>query len=445
MKNKNPVDASLMSIFQAVVLGRIILAVIATMLHPLIPQWLVVVVLTMPLWDALVLAVPLSISWARRRMAQQFLPVVLVTATILPIIEQHLTIYTIQPDILGRAGLTWQLYVVLLIPLVITAGQYRFRAVMLFCFGTALLDLTIIQFLYGSAPDLFQGAGMITFFRTLSYLIIGYIVYRSVAVQRQKSEELAKANEQLARYAILNEELAISRERNRLARELHDTLSHTLSASSVQLEAIDTIWDINPEKARSMLCEVRQITRAGLTETRQALRDLRSTHVEDMGLSLAIHHIVEAIASRGSIKTMIELPDKLDVLDRLTQQCIYRIIQESMTNIVQHAEARHAIIKLTLKADELRLLIQDDGKGFDVNQVDQRIHFGITGMQERVKLIGGDLQIESVVGKGTTLRLHVEIDSEKPRHNGQTSELTDSTVRRIADMSPVASHNGNTG
>lgn len=431
-----------MSIFRVVILGRILLAVAATLMYQLLPSWILVVILTMPLWDAIVLAIPLSIGWLRKRMEGNLLPLVIITATILPIIEQHITIYTIQPNSMGRAGLTWQLFVVLLIPLVVTAGQYSFRTVMLFAFGTALIDLTMVQLLYGSSLNLFQDSIIIIFFRTIAYLIIGYIVYRAVAIQRQKSEELVKANEQLARYAILTEELAISRERNRLARELHDTLSHTLSASSVQLEAIDTIWDINPEKAHSMLKEVRRITRNGLTETRQALRDLRTSHVEDMGLSLAIRHVVEAIAARGNLETIIDLPAHLDDLDRATTQCIYRLIQEAATNVVQHAEATVMAIHINRTDDLLTLTIRDDGKGFDMKVVDKNLHFGIIGMQERVKLIGGNLTFESEIGRGTMIRLETEVEAVS--HQNKTI-LSDNPIRQPAPITPLPNRNRSAG
>jgi|GEM_PF-861281 len=440
--NKNSYDTTLMSIFRAVILGRIGLAVLSTLLYQLLPSWILVLILTIPLWDAIVLAVPLSIGWLRIRMEGRLLPLVLITATILPIVEQHLTIYTIQPNAMGRAGLTWQLFVILLIPLVVTAGQYSFRAVMLFALGTAAIDLMMGQLLYGSTVDLFQNTSIIIFFRTVAYLIIGYIVYRAVAIQRQKSEELAIANDQLARYAILTEELAISRERNRLARELHDTLSHTLSASSVQLEAIDTIWDINPEKAHNMLKEVRRITRNGLTETRQALRDLRSSNVEDMGLSLAIRHVVEAIAARGSLETIIDLPNNLDDLDRSTTQCIYRVIQEAVTNIVQHAEAN--VLAIHIKRDDnlLTLTIRDDGKGFNLNTVDKNLHFGIIGMQERVKLIGGTLTFTSEKGRGTLVQLELKLEPAQPQNN---AILSDTAIQQRAEITQLPSRTRNIG
>lgn len=429
--NEKSYDTTLMSIFRVVILGRIALAVASTLMYQILPNWILVIVLTMPLWDAIVLAIPLSVHWLRKRMENGLLPLVIITATILPIIEQQLTIFTIQPNPMGRAGLTWQLFVILLVPLVVTAGQYRFRMVALFALGTSIIDLAMIQLLYESSPDLSQGFAIIIFFRSLAYLIIGYIVYQAVAVQRQKTEELAKANEQLARYAILTEELTISRERNRLARELHDTLSHTLSASSVQLEAIDTIWDINPERAKGMLREVRQITRNGLTETRQALRDLRTSHVEDMGLSLAIRHVVEAIAARGNLETIIDLPIHLDDLDRSTTQCIYRVIQEGVTNIVRHAEATALAIHISRTDSKLILTIRDDGKGFNLNTVDKNLHFGITGMQERVKLIGGNLSFKSEIDHGTLVRLELDVEAI-PEPNGR--HLSDTAIQQRTEI-----------
>ncbi|MEL7234142.1 MAG: histidine kinase, partial [Chloroflexota bacterium] len=131
----------------------------------------------------------------------------------------------------------------------------------------------------------------INFMRTMSFMMIGYLITRLVEAQRQHRRELMEARSKVANYAAMVENLAITRERNRMAREMHDTLAHTLSATSVQLEAVNSLWDADEQKAQSMLQRALGTTRNGLTETRRALQDMRASPLEELGLVLAIKEL----------------------------------------------------------------------------------------------------------------------------------------------------------
>jgi signal transduction histidine kinase len=114
-----------------------------------------------------------------------------------------------------------------------------------------------------------------SFARSGIFVIVGWIENRLVMLQRSQQEQLVEANQKLREYALASEKLAQTQERNRLARELHDTLAHTLSSLSVQLEAIKALFDRDPAEARKMLSRTLENTKSGLADTRRALVDLR--------------------------------------------------------------------------------------------------------------------------------------------------------------------------
>jgi signal transduction histidine kinase len=266
-------------------------------------------------------------------------------------------------------------------------------------------------FLIGSLVDIpsLRSIPMIgvLFIRTITFLLVGYMVVRLMTNQRQQRRALAEANTQLAHYAGTLEQLATSRERNRLARELHDTLAHSLSGVAVQLEAVKTLWEDSPRDARSMLEQSLAATRNGLTETRRALQALRATPLEDLGLALSIRNLAESVASREGLALDLELPERLD-LDSLSpdmEQGIYRVAQEALENVAQHADARNVRLSISQANGHFAMTISDDGRGFDPESVDLIHQFGLQGMRERTNILGGKLEVESQPGSGTTISL----------------------------------------
>jgi signal transduction histidine kinase len=221
-----------------------------------------------------------------------------------------------------------------------------------------------------STPDmrLFLLAGAL-FIRTISFILVGYMVVRLMTTQREQRRALAEANTQLAHYAATLEQLATSRERNRLARELHDTLAHSLSGIAVQLEAVKTLWENSPEDA-AMLEQSLATTRSGLTETRRALQALRASPLEDLGLALAVRSLAESVAARSGLALDLEAPERLENLSPDLEQGIYRIVQEALENIAQHANARNVKMQLSQTDGHFTLTISDDGQGFQMESVD---------------------------------------------------------------------------
>ncbi len=303
--------------------------------------------------------------------------------------------------------------------LVLIAWQYGYRFVLLFVFALSVYQSWLFM-VPASVPWtawfgwlLLQGAMM---------LLVGYVTATFVTVQREQRHALAEAYEQqafiarrLQRHAATVEELAISRERNRLSRELHDTLAHSLSAVTVQLEAARSLWDGSPDKARRMVEQADEAARSGLTEARRALQALRASPLADLGLALAVEDLAETAAQRAGARLDLHIQAKLGgELSHAVEQGTYRIAQEMLENVVQHAGATSISVSLEEREGRLELCVEDDGQGIDLDAATapaaaDRDRLGIRGMRERATLIGGKLEISGRPGLGTRVTLTIPL------------------------------------
>ncbi|GAB4481399.1 MAG: hypothetical protein Kow0088_23620 [Anaerolineales bacterium] len=343
-------------------------------------------------------------------LGRAYIPIALIFATVTLLLEGHF--------LSGYRGFI-QLEPFTYILLILTAWQYDFRAVILFSLGTALLqgglnwflpqDDPLLRFLPDSPMVQRAVVGGFLISRSITFLLIGYVIVRLVKAQRSQRAELARTNLRLMRHASTVEQLTLSQERNRLARELHDTLAHTLSALTVQLEALLTAWEAIPEQPRQMLEQMLNSTRAGLDETRRALSALRASPLEEMGLSLALRSLAEDYAERNGWQLTLDLAQQLEGLSAEVEQAYYRIAQEALQNSALHANARHVRLSLRKEAGLLQLQINDDGKGFDPNHLSEE-QLGIRGMFERAELIGAKLEIHSEPNQGTLIDLQAEVE-----------------------------------
>ncbi|MEM7134795.1 MAG: sensor histidine kinase [Chloroflexota bacterium] len=342
------------------------------------------------------------------RLGNRFLPLGLVLATIGPMLGHHGELLTeFNETEAGIVSETWQIFLVLFIPLILIGWQYDLRTVLFFSLGTALLDsgLTLLTGYLGN-PHVSSLLGLISV-RTLTYILVGYMVVQLISSQRQQRQALAQANAQLTHFATTLEQLTISRERNRLAREMHDTLAHTLSGTAVQLEAIKTLWDTAPLDVRLMLEQSSEEIRIGLSETRRALLALRASPLEDLGLVLAVQELAESAADKMGAVLDWQSAGRFDHLAPAVEQGIYRIAQEALANASKHAVAQAISVQLVQSSSQISLKISDDGIGFQPDQIDSQNHFGLLGMQERAKVIDAQLNIESSPGNGTSIQLGI--------------------------------------
>lgn len=218
--------------------------------------------------------------------------------------------------------------------------------------------------------------------------------------ERRQRAELETAYHSLRRHAATVEQLAVSRERNRLARELHDTVAHSLSAIAVQLEALRTLLAHNPQAADDTVRYMTGLARTGLSEVRNAIQQLRSDPVETMGLEGALRDMVSSVEARSGIPSHLRATGENVDLTAEEATVLYRIAEEALHNAEQHAAASELVIFLDQNSAGVRLIVQDDGCGFDPDSIDPD-RFGILGMRERAAIIGARLSVTSAPGRGT--------------------------------------------
>ena len=303
--------------------------------------------------------------------------------------------------------------------LVLIAWQYSFRYIIAYVLGLTLYQLWLVPPLKGTPSSV--GVSWLIL-EAAMMLLVGYVIVQLVSIQREQRTALARAYEQqaaantrLQRYAATLEELAISRERNRLARELHDTLAHSLSAITVQLEAVRSLWPLDPDAARDLLDKADETARRGLTEARRALRALRASPLQDIGLAPALRELAISAAERTGATLELHVPEQLgDDLPLAVEQGVYRIAQETLENVIRHAEPHQIVVRLDRNAGRLTFIVEDDGRGIDLTDSqasgdDRQDQFGLRGIKERATMIGGHLQITSRAGEGTKVELVIPL------------------------------------
>jgi PAS domain S-box-containing protein len=202
-------------------------------------------------------------------------------------------------------------------------------------------------------------------------------------------------------------ELASSAERAHLARELHDSVTQALFAMTLVTRSIEVLLPRDREAALEKFEELRQLQREALTEMRSLLFELRPASLERDGLIQALRTHVAALESRIGLSILLEtdLPDRLP-LD--LEEALYRIAQEALHNVVKHAHAEQARVRLELDGDQACLTIEDDGEGFDDSGVDEG-QLGLTGMRARAGRLGGTVTIRSTPGVGTVVEARVPV------------------------------------
>lgn len=215
-----------------------------------------------------------------------------------------------------------------------------------------------------------------------------------------------------ARFFNRSAELGAIEERNRLAREIHDTLAQGLTAIALQLETADALLESQtpPERVRQNIVEALRLTRANLDEARRSVMDLRAAPLEGRPLDEALRLLVNEWAARRKVTMQFEIVGSLRPLPVRIEIGLYRILQEALTNIGRHAQAHTVTVQLTVLPDQLQMLISDDGRGFDSEQVMPE-RYGLIGMNERAKLLAGSLEVSSAPGQGTQLEIFIPVEA----------------------------------
>ena len=231
---------------------------------------------------------------------------------------------------------------------------------------------------------------------------------------RQESErlldELREAHHALQVYAAKAETLAVSEERNRLAREMHDTLGHRLTVSAVQLEAAQRLIPENPARAAQMVETVRRQVRAALTELRQTVAALRQPLESDLPLAYSLPRLIADFEEATGLRIDAELPAPFPALTPQQQLTIYRAVQEGLTNVHKHASASHVQVQVVAGQKSIVLHIQDDGSGLAAAFSGG---FGLRGLGERAARLGGTVQLLPRPEGGAVLTMSLPLDLDR--------------------------------
>jgi len=345
-------------------------------------------------------------NWVQNIFGRVYYPLLILVISAAPIIINVLVVPRFPQGPLSNAeGMALRQLPVLFVALALVAWEYQLAHVIFFSVATTVLELGLIYLSKIDYRNIFVFI-FIAIIRTISFIAVGVFVSTLVARLRNQQQSLQEANANLTHYASTLEQLTVSRERNRLARELHDTLAHSLTAISVSLETAKAYFDIDSTKTRELLDKSLESTHSGVEETRRALKALRSNALEDMGLGLAIQRAAESAATRFHLDLELELPNPMPSLSPDVEQAIYRIAQEAMENVTNHSMAKKFSVQL-INDRHITLIVQDSGIGFDPRSKEPSGHFGLVGMYERAQLAGGELKIESEKGKGTKVVLKI--------------------------------------
>jgi signal transduction histidine kinase/DNA-binding CsgD family transcriptional regulator len=242
----------------------------------------------------------------------------------------------------------------------------------------------------------------------LVIFIIGWIILSIQQVHARS--QLEAAHLQLVAYAMRIEELTLVNERQRLARELHDTLAQDLVGLTLQLERVDLHLEKKRfERARELVQQAMARARTTLAEARSAIDDLRANTLNPHDLLLAIQREINRFTEATSISCMADIAAFSALPENLCQY-VLRAITEGLTNVARHSQAHQVWVCAQFQEAILTIEVRDDGIGFDSTAVaTQEGHYGLLGLRERARLCGGHLDIESAVGKGTVLRLHLPV------------------------------------
>jgi signal transduction histidine kinase len=248
---------------------------------------------------------------------------------------------------------------------------------------------------------------------TIAYVtgIVFVVIFTQIAVREGKARaeverlaaELHDANQKLREYAAQVEELATTKERNRLAREIHDGLGHYLTAINMQIEAARAVGDADRARALDALAKAQALTKEGLAEVRRSVAALRASPLDHRTLCDALARLTEECRAAGIIAefSVVGTPRALEPQSELT---LYRATEEALTNVRKHAHASRADCVIDYSSSvAVKLVVQDNGTGAQ----DAGGGFGLLGIRERVQLLGGSVQINAALGRGFVVEVQV--------------------------------------
>jgi PAS domain S-box-containing protein len=222
----------------------------------------------------------------------------------------------------------------------------------------------------------------------------------------EESEFMQKKLRSLTRKVLSAQE----DERRRISRELHDDVVQALVGINVELAALGQSGALSPRALKAKLAHTRRLVEKSVNSVHQFARELRPALLDDLGLIPALHSYTKQVAKRGKLRIRLTAFAGVEALDGAKRTVLYRVVQEALTNVVRHAQAKIVEVRITAIPRGVRLVVHDDGKSFRVAQAlsartNQRL--GLLGLRERVEMVGGTVNVESAPGEGTAVRAEI--------------------------------------
>ena len=285
-------------------------------------------------------------------------------------------------------------------------GPYASYLLGTICFGLSLVDMWERRGPFWWATDRNLADAIL-----LSVgLIFTILMARSVDMQERSQkraeallDELRSSQRQVATLAAVDE-------RNRIARDIHDSVGHHLTAVNIQLEKAITFHEIDPAEAQQAIKDAKRSAESALTDVRDSVSTLREAE-RPFELTPALHQLINNF---GSLPTTLHIDGNETDIAQSTLITLYRVAQEGLTNIEKHAEATETSLKVSLRSPDVTLILEDNGRGIDLELLEQKsesrdAHFGLSGLQERLELLGGTLTIRSKQPQGTELSVRIPV------------------------------------
>ena len=248
----------------------------------------------------------------------------------------------------------------------------------------------------------------------MALILIAGLVW-VVFLGRRVREQTRIIEEKIRRAGVLEE-------RDRIAREFHDTLEQELAAITIQLDAVETQLNGSPETVRRLLGLARNMSRRSLSEARRSVWDLRSHLLENSDLAAALTELAAPLSAASGVEIAVKstgLPRKMSAV---TEHNLLRVTQEAIANALKHSGAKKIVVALTYEPSQIRLRLQDDGNGFEFSNAGQASsgHFGLLDMRERAEKIGAHFSLTSRTGHGTEILLLItDVTANNSSNSGQ--------------------------
>ncbi len=269
------------------------------------------------------------------------------------------------------------------------------------------INENLFQALFGFQVQIFRAITA----SAAAFFVIRFLRAFQVETDRKIAELQAARLQEAEQREVLRGELyrrvveAQEAERQRIARDLHDETGQSLTAIGLGLRGLSTALTKNPQQAASTLHQLEGMTADALSELQRLIADLRPSHLDDLGLPATLRWYANLVKARTGLDVSIIISGHERTICPEYATSIFRIAQEALNNIIKHAQAAKVQIRLLFEAGEVRLGIEDDGRGFDVEKGWKQKSWGLLGMQERASLLDGQFYLHSAPGRGTLVEI----------------------------------------